>query len=48
MVVLKGLKLVLGSVMFAGVIYAILAAPGLLSDSASTVPAQHRIVMVRP
>jgi hypothetical protein len=46
--VLRSLKIVLGSVMFAGVIYAIVAAPGFLSDSASTVPAQHQIAMVRP
>ncbi len=47
MAALNGLKLVLGSVMLAGVLYAILAAPGFLSDSASTVPSGHRIAMVR-
>jgi len=48
MAVAKGLKVVVGGVMFAGMLYVILAAPGFLSDSASTVPAQHRIAMVRP
>ena len=48
MATLKRLKLVLGSVLFAGVIYAILAAPGFLSDSASTVPMPHQVTMVRP
>ncbi len=44
---LKGLKLVLGGVVLAGVLYTILAAPGFLSDTASTVPSGHRIGMVR-
>ena len=48
MVALRGLKLVLGSVLFAGVLYSILALPGFLSDSASTVPVQQRTAMVRP
>ena len=48
MVALKGLRLVLGSVLFAGVIYAILAAPGFLSDSTSMVPMPHQVAMVRP
>lgn len=48
MAALNALKLMLGGAMFAGVLYAILAAPGFLSDHASTVPALHRIVMVRP
>ena len=47
MAALNGLKLVLGGVMLAGVLYTILAAPGFLSDSASTVPCGHRIAMVR-
>ncbi len=43
------LKLVLGSALFAVAIYALLAAPGLLTDAASTVPThQQRIVAVRP
>lgn len=44
---LRGLKIVLGTVMLAGAIYAILAAPGFLSDSASMVPEQHLVAMVR-
>ena len=48
MTVLRGLRLVLGSVLFAGVLYAILAAPGFLSDSAFTVPMPHQVAMVRP
>ena len=43
----RGLKLVLGSVMLAGVLYTILAAPGFLSDTASTVPSGARIATVR-
>ena len=48
MVALRGLKLVLGGVLFAGVLYAILAAPGLLDDNASTMPSGHCVTMVRP
>ena len=43
----RGLKLVLGSVMLAGVLYTILAAPGFLSDTASTVPSGPQIARVR-
>ena len=44
-----GLRILLGSVMLAAVIYAVLAAPGLLTDEASTVPAMPRqIATVRP
>ena len=35
-------KMVAGAVLVAAVIYAIMAAPGLLDDSASVVPIQHR------
>ena len=48
MAVLRGLRLVLGSVLFAGVVYALLAAPGFLSDSACMVPMPHQVAMVRP
>lgn len=45
---LRSLKLVLGSALFAIAVYAILAAPGLLTDTASTAPAQQqRITAVR-
>ncbi len=47
MAALRILKLVLGSVMLAGVLYTVLAAPGFLSDTASTVPIGHRIATVR-
>ena len=47
MVASRGLRVVLGSVAFAGVLYVILAMPGFLSDSASTLPSQHRIATVR-
>ncbi len=44
------LKLVLGSALFAVAIYALLAAPGLLTDAASTVPVQtrQRVATMRP
>lgn len=45
---LRSLKLVLGSALFAIALYAILAAPGLLTDTASTVSThQQRIAAVR-
>jgi len=34
------LKLMMGAMLFATLVYAVLAAPGLVSDSACTVPAQ--------
>jgi len=34
------LKLMMGAMLFATLAYAVLAAPGLISDTASTVPAQ--------
>ena len=44
-----GLRILLGSVMLAAVIYAVLAAPGLLTDETSTVPALTRqVATVRP
>ncbi len=50
MTAMGSLKLVLGSALFAVAIYALLAAPGLLTNAASTVPVQtHRqIAAVRP
>ncbi len=46
---LMGLKMLLGSVMLAAVIYAVLAAPGVLTDGASTVPTLTRqVATVRP
>ena len=46
---MTGLKVLLGSVMLAAAIYAVLAAPGLLTDRASTVPALARqVAAVRP
>ena len=42
MTAMRGLKLMLGSALFAVAIYALLAAPGLLTDAASTMPAQAR------
>ena len=44
----NGLKIMLGSVLVATAIYALLAAPGLLTDLASTVPARQHIATVRP
>ena len=37
-VLFKSLKVGAGALLFAGVVYLLLAAPGLLTDSASTVP----------
>ncbi len=34
------LKLMMGAMLFATLVYAMLAVPGLISDTASTVPAQ--------
>ncbi len=46
---LMGLKVLLWSVMLAAVIYAVLAAPGVLTDATSTVPALTRqVATVRP
>ncbi len=46
---MTGLKVLLGSVMLAAVIYAVLSAPGLLTDEASTVPTLTRqVAAVRP
>lgn len=36
-----GLKLATGAALLATLLYALLAAPGLLTDEASTVPAPH-------
>lgn len=45
---MTGLKVLLGGVMLAAAIYAVLAAPGLLTDAASTVPAlSHQVATVR-
>ncbi len=40
----RGLKVLLGGIMLAVAIYAVLAAPGLLTDEASTVSALTRQV----
>lgn len=45
---LNSLKVVVGSMMFAAAIYAILAAPGFLTDSASTVGEHKQTAVVRP
>ncbi len=46
---MTGLKMLLGGVMLAAAIYAVLAAPGLLTDEALTVPVLTRqIATVRP
>lgn len=37
-----GWKLATGAALFATLLYALLAAPGLLTNDASTVPVQHR------
>ena len=49
MTAMRSLKLVLGCALFAVAIYALLAAPGLLTDAASTVPVQthQRVAAVR-
>ena len=45
----RSLKVLLGSVMLAAVIYAVLAVPGLLMDGTSTGAAQTRqVATVRP
>ena len=44
----NSLKIVLGGVLVATAIYAILAAPGLLTDLASTVPEHQQVAAVRP
>ena len=48
MTAMRSLKLVLGSALLAMALYAILAAPGLLTDAASTVPAHQLVAAVRP
>ncbi len=48
MTAMKSLKLLLGSALLAVALYAILAAPGLLTDAASMVPAHQRVVAARP
>ena len=50
MTAMGSLKLVLRSALFAVAIYALMVAPGLLTDAASTVPVQtHRqVTAVRP
>ena len=46
---MTGLKVLMGGIMLAAAIYAVLAAPGLLTDEASTVPALTRqVATVRP
>ena len=45
---IRYVKLVTGSLLFAAVCYTILAAPGLLSDEASTVSSHGRVAMVQP
>ncbi|MDQ2802767.1 MAG: hypothetical protein M3Y41_08805 [Pseudomonadota bacterium] len=42
------LKVVMGSVLLAAAVYIILAAPGLSTDDASTVPLDRQIATVRP
>ena len=47
----QGLRIVLGGVLLAVAAYAILAAPGLLTDTASTVPEHgrhHQLATVQP
>jgi hypothetical protein len=46
---MTGLKVLMGGIMLAAAIYAVLAAPGLLTDEASMVPAlNHQVATVRP
>ena len=45
---LKYVKLVAESLLFAAACYVILAAPGFLSDEASTVSSHGQVVMVQP
>ena len=45
---MRALKAGLRSVLLAAMLYAMLAAPGLLTDVASTVPASRAIVAARP
>jgi len=48
MKMIKYLKLVTGSLLFAAACYAILAAPGFLSDEASTMCLHCKVTMVQP
>jgi hypothetical protein len=45
---MKCLKVVLGGVLLAATAYVILAAPGFLTDEASTVPIHQQIAPVSP
>jgi hypothetical protein len=45
---MKCLKVVLGGVLLAATAYVILAAPGFLTDEASTVPIHQQIAPVPP
>ena len=45
---IKYLKVVLGSLLLAATVYVILAAPGFLTDAASTVPVHQQIATVQP
>ncbi len=46
---ITGLKVLMGGIMLAAAIYAVLAAPGLLTDEASMVPVlNHQVATVRP
>jgi hypothetical protein len=47
MTMMKYVKLVTGSLLFAIACYAVLAAPGLLSDEASTVSLHSQFATVR-
>jgi hypothetical protein len=46
--ILECLKVIGGSLLLAALIYGVLAAPGLLTDTASTVPVNEHIATVQP
>ena len=48
MTTMKAMTIVLGGVLFAAGLYTVVALPGLLTDSASTVRVSHLVAGTRP
>ena len=48
MTTMKAMTIVLGGVLFATALYTMVALPGVLADSASTMRASHLIAGARP
>ena len=48
MTMMKAMTIVLGGVLFATALYTVVALPGLLTDTASTMPVSHLVAGSQP